>query len=571
MNYSQPHHQETRQYLAKWQEQCHKNFFLMDSDFQHCVTFYFPDNSSLKDELSQFAEKLAKEAEPLVSENYYRLNYPRLEKYNSIGENVEHIQHHPNYEKVGNIIYGSRIVERLSYFGGMLESLLFFFLSGQLGEAGHNCPFACSAGIIRVLQKAHNIPQANYFIKKLCEPSYTNNYTGAQFLTEIQGGSDVGQNATLAWQDDTSQWHIRGEKWFCSNANADLILMTARYDESIPGTKGLGLFLVPRYLDNGELNHFSILRLKEKIGTNAMASGEIVFQDTIAYPVGNVEDGFKLVMENVLHISRLCNSMCVLGMSRRAYHIAHLYAQHRIAFGQAIIHYPLVMENLAHIKAENDAALAGTLATIYLQDQFDLAKKSESKQGLLLRLLANLCKYITALWSVEHIHHSIDMLAGNGAIETFSPLPRLLRDSIVCENWEGTHNTLRLQILRDIDKFDIGTLLFKHLRSSQSLLQNKDRVLILEKHLLQLEESYQEFKQADVNIKMLLIKPLIDSMCFNFLAHHLLNEAEHQTRTQKKNSKLYSFDLFSYLHLEKKHHVNQAYFELINQVIGGKD
>ena len=80
-----------------------------------------------------------------------------------------------------------------------------------------------------------------------------------------------------------------------------------------------------------------------------------------------------------------------------------------------------------------------------------------------MRVFVNLNKYISSLWSLEHIHRAIDVLGGNGAIETFSPLPRLLRDSVVCENWEGTHNTLRMQILRDIERYKIDSLFISYL------------------------------------------------------------------------------------------------------------
>lgn len=568
MNYTQKTHDQTRAYLKQWQADCAKNFYTIDTDFQHSIKFYFAEHESLEQELQIFAEKLATEAEPLVAENYFRLNYPRLEKYSGIGQDIEHIQHHPNYEKVGNIIYGSKLLQKLSRSGGMLESLSFFFLSGQLGEAGHNCPFACSAGIVRVLQKTHTIKDAGHYIEKLCTPSYTENYTGAQFLTEIQGGSDVGQNATLAKQDEQGQWRIRGEKWFCSNANAELLLMTARYDEKVSGTKGLGLFLVPKFLANGEHNHYSILRLKEKIGTNTMASGEIAFLDAIAFPVGEVKDGFKLVIENVLHVSRLCNSVCVLGMSRRAYHVAKFYAQYRIAFGQAIINYPLVQENLAIIKSEDDAALAASFASIHLQDQFDLGEKTDEKSVLLLRLRANLCKYITALWAVEHIHHAIDMLAGNGAIETFSPLPRLLRDSIVCENWEGTHNTLRMQIARDIEKFDIGQVLMDSLQEKTAQLKQDARQEILKNQLTVYVKKYLAYKAISPALKLLAIKDIVDQMCMMMLAVDLLLEAEHQSRTQGGANKFNSFDFFVMRHFEREvREYDDAYLGLIKKIL----
>ena len=117
------------------------------------------------------------------------------------------------------------------------------------------------------------------------------------------------------------------------------------------------------------------------------------------------------------------------------------------------------------------ALLAFVVKTTSLQDKIDTDLKQQQEEKLLLRTLVNLNKYISSLWSVEHIHRAIDVLGGNGAIESFSPLPRLFRDSIVCENWEGTHNTLRMQILRDIERYKVDTLLLAYIeKESKKLL-----------------------------------------------------------------------------------------------------
>ena len=78
----------------------------------------------------------------------------------------------------------------------------------------------------------------------------------------------------------------RGEKWFCSNADADVFLMTARVAEPATGTRGLGLFLVPRLRADGSINGFRIRRLKDKLGTRSMASAEIDFVERRGDRVG---------------------------------------------------------------------------------------------------------------------------------------------------------------------------------------------------------------------------------------------------------------------------------------------
>ncbi len=529
-----------RRALDDWNKAINQNIYTTDEDFQHSVSLYF--QSRFDEELTAFGDKVVKELEPLVQENHLPQNLPRIDHYDALGCKIDKIVHHPSYEAAGNIIYGSRILERLAKPGGFLEALLFLFLSAQAGEAGHNCPLACSAGIIRVLQKVGPIPNKEHYLKMLTTPSYSGNFTGAQFVTEIQGGSDVGLNETEAFKDEHDGWRIRGEKWFCSNADAELMLVSARFDKSRPGTKGIGLFLVPAQLDSGERNLYAIRRLKDKIGTRTMATAEIEFQEAYGDAVGAPEDGFKLLMENVLHISRLFNTMCVIGMGRRAYHIAKAYAQHRVAFGQPIIQYPLIQEHLKRIEAENAALLASLFATAQLQDDFDTGKIQGDDVKLLLRTLANLNKYLSALWSVEHIHHSLDILAGNGAIESFSPIPRLLRDCIVCENWEGTHHTLRMQLLRDLERYHVGDLFLEHLGTLLGRIPaSNPRKAILNQTTERLKLNLKSLKSVPAEAQTLRVKDIADQMVLLYASTHLLIEGIEQEQAGSQ-SKLLSYD-----------------------------
>ncbi len=547
--------------LDAWKNGLKKNPYDIDTDFKHSVGLYLKEKYSVLDrELSQFAERTVQELEPLVIENNLTQNLPRIDRYDGIGNLIEKVVHHPSYEASGNIIYSSKLLERMSKPGGLLEALTFMFLSSQAGEAGHNCPIACSAGIIRVLQRTENIPQREHFIKKLIADSYTDNWTGAQFLTEVQGGSDVGENATEAKKGESGLWKISGEKWFCSNANAELILMTARFDPSVPGTKGLGLFLVPALLENGERNSYTLRRLKDKIGTRSMASAEIDFHNAIAFPIGEPSEGFKIVMENVLHISRLFNTFCMLAMARKALRIAETYAKHRVAFDQPILNYPLVKDNLARIRAENTALLASIFATSQLQDQLDLGQIKGEEYKLLLRLLANLNKYISAFWSVEHIHHSLDILAGNGAIESFSIIPRLFRDSIVCENWEGTHNVLRMQILRDILRYQIDEIFLKHIESLIAVPKNHP----IYKGMERLKRDLSLLKSASQELQSLQIKSVVYQMAVLYSALQLHIEARDQTE-RGDDSKQKCLDYFNFIHFGQDAAYTQQHLDMINQ------
>ncbi len=413
-------------------------------------------------------------------------NHPVLENWDGIGRWTASVAHHPSHREAGRAIYGTGIMTAYGEVGVDGRStgstprrptaaaphryiLTLFYLTAQAGEAGHNCPLACDAGAIRTLQHLGTAEQQAQFLPGLLDPDYDTNLTASQFLTEVQGGSDVGANAVRAEPIGThdagpgSQWSISGEKWFCSNADADVFLITARVDEPATGTRGLGLFLVPRVLPDGSLNGFRIRRLKDKLGTRSMASGEIDFASARATALGPVAEGFRNVMELVITTSRLFNAAGCAAHARRAWVVASTYAAHRTAFGRPIGQFPLVAETLAWIRADAVASLASTLMLAGLQEQVDEDVISPTDAAF-FRIAVNLNKLQTSVLAHDAVNRGIEVLGGNGAIESFSVLPRLLRDNVVYENWEGSHNVLRAQVLRDCARLGVHEGFFDALR-----------------------------------------------------------------------------------------------------------
>ena len=540
-----------RQDLQDWQNDLAINPLKLSPDFIHSLSLHMGvEFDSFSAQLDDCGDQIPR-LENLVSENDFRLNLPRLERYDGIGNRIEKIIFHPSYIEVGDIIYGTGMMRYVNEAGSLLKALGLFFLTSHAGEAGHNCPVACTAGVIRVFNAIDNFDQKSAYMQNLLHPSFKENFTGAQFLTEVQGGSDVGKNAALALKQSDGTFRIKGEKWFCSNANADLILMTARYDKSQSGTRGLGLFLVPRHTYNGKLNGFTLRRLKEKLGTRTMASAEIDFNNAFAIHMGPVDEGFKLVMQNVLHLSRIYNTFSVCGSGRRALQIAGLYAKHRKAFGNPICNYPLVQENLANIQVENMALLASAIKLAADQDEIDLLQNPTPELLLKQRLMANLNKYISALWSVQHIHNCIDVLGGNGAIESFSSLPRLLRDSIVCENWEGTHNTLRMQVLRDILRYEQDEIFMNFMHGRLAKVSIQTIKIELENHLKSTQTLFGQLRQSNSRVQTYLIKEVLDMMSIGHLALCLLEEGQDMLETRHDDLKLVALDIFMDKHIRK--------------------
>ena len=173
-------------------------------------------------------------------------------------------------------------------------------------------------------------------------------YEGATFLTERQGGSDVGANETKAVEEG-DHFKLYGEKYFASNAGMCGVAMVLARKEGAPsGTKGLTLFAVPWRNQDGTLNGIRIRRLKDKLGVRAVPSAEVEFDGADAFVVGDPAKGFYYMME-ALNLSRVCNAVASLGIMRRAYYEAKEYALKRDAFGSKLANYPMVKDTLTRL------------------------------------------------------------------------------------------------------------------------------------------------------------------------------------------------------------------------------
>lgn len=436
-----PQSEVGREALLAWKKSKPENFFTSDSYFQNLLASHLKQEyQECLPQLESVGESAARRMNELAIESNRDENLPALQRFDRLGIRQERIAFHPSYHELGTLIWKTGVLRLLAEPGKELQLGSMIYLMAQNGEAGHVCPLACTAGATRLIQQIGSSEQKNTYLPSLLESDYSKRLHASQFLTEVQGGSDVGANSSKAVpvQDQPGWFRIYGEKWFCSVIDAGLFVITARPENAMAGTKGLGLFLVPRWI-NGAINQFTVNRLKHKLGTRSMATGEVEFSGALAEQIGPLEDGFKNVVGIVLDTSRIFNALAACGFMRRAYLEARSFAQHRYAFGNAILHYPLVRRTLARMRLDTCASLSATFRILEMNE----AVKSR-------RIHVNANKYWTSLKCTQVVRHGIEILGGNGTIEDFSILPRLYRDAIVLESWEGTHNTLCMQILRDI-------------------------------------------------------------------------------------------------------------------------
>ena len=506
-----------RSALIDWNAAQPDNFFVADRNLQRLLELYW-GAEKYKDEaarLYHFGGVVATTLDELVRLSNEQENLPRLDRYNGVGERIEAVDYHPAYHQAGRLIYGSGMMQVYEEPGNNLLSLALFYLSSLNGEAGHNCPLAMTAGLIKALQAEGSPALRTRYLPQLLDSDYDSNLNGGQFLTEVQGGSDVGANAVIATPLDPAAegtWLLNGEKWFTSNVTADLILVTARVPEQGEGTRGLGLFLVPRRLEDGALNHLYIRRLKDKLGTRSMATGEVEFRDALAYQIGDLENGFRNMMVYVINTSRIFNAVGCAAIARRAYFVAWGYARYRRAFGQPVIHFPLVQDVLAKMRADAAAIFSGTMRIVHTLDEIETGKKDDAATGAFLRMALNLNKYRSSLISHEVAQQGIEILGGNGTVEDFSVLPRLLRDNVVFENWEGSHNVLLAQVQRDMRRYQVHEAFFAQVEEMLEPLPFKRLRREGLAQLAEIREQLDALLQMDELSASLPFRPLMDKL-----------------------------------------------------------
>jgi acyl-CoA dehydrogenase len=326
----------------------------------------------------------------------------------------------------------------------LVQAALCYLFEPQ--TATYLCPVSMTDAAARVLLDFGPEPLCREVVPHLVSRDPEQAWTAGQWMTEQQGGSDVGANAAEARREGGG-WRIYGRKYFCSNVGGEVVLALARPQGAGPGTRGLGLFLVPRLLAGGVRNHYRVDRLKEKLGTRGMATGEVTLEGAHAEQVGELERGFAQ-MTPMLNITRLHNAVASAASLRRGLQLARGYAGARQAFGRPLDRLPLQRQVLVEMAVRAEAALALTMRLALLLGRLERGLAGDEEQ-LLFRFAGSLVKLYTARQAVSGASEAVEALGGAGYMED-TGIARLLRDAQVLTIWEGTTNVLSLDVLRTV-------------------------------------------------------------------------------------------------------------------------
>jgi acyl-CoA dehydrogenase len=374
---------------------------------------------------------------------------PVLQPRDRFGRDEDWIDYHASYREMEQIAFGDFQFHAMSHRGGALGmdrplpavakyALQYLFVQAEFGLM---CPISVTDTSIHLIRKFADAELKEYLLPKMLSADIATQWKGTQFMTERAGGSDVGAIETVARQQDGA-WRLYGDKWFCSHADADVALLLARPEGAPAGTKGLALFALPRRLKDGSRNAYRIVRLKDKLGTRSMASGEIALEGALAYLVGRADQGFKQMMEQV-NLSRLSHGVRAAAMMRRCVNEAMTCARTRQAFGKTIIDYPLLRRQLLKIALPAEQSLSMFLFAAHAMDRSNAGDKDAES---LLRILTPLLKFRACRDNIPVATGAMEVRGGNGYIEEWVQA-RLVRDAHIGVLWEGTSNINALDII----------------------------------------------------------------------------------------------------------------------------
>lgn len=433
-----------------------QNFHSIDRQFQDLMRLYM--EPGLLHQMTPHFERLGGLAGGRLDELAMVADKhpPVLQPRDRFGRDEDWIDYHPAYREMEKIAYEEFGLHAMSHRAGVLGlaepahplvKYAFTYLFVQ-GEFGLMCPVSMS-DTSNFTMKTHASPELKRLLMdRLLSQDPTRMMKGAQLMTEKAGGSDVGALETEAERigvgaDGIERWKIHGQKWFCSHADADLALILARPRGAAAGTRGLAMFALPRRLEDGSRNRYRIVRLKDKLGTRSMASGEIVLDGATAYLVGDVNRGFKQMMSQV-NLSRLSHGVRAAAMMRRCLNEALAAARGRRAFGRAIAEYPLLRRQLMKIMLPTEQALS---MYAFSADAMGRADKGDGDAANLLRILTPVYKFRACRDNIPVASAALEVKGGLGYIEEWVTA-RLVRDAQIGTLWEGTSNINALDVVQ---------------------------------------------------------------------------------------------------------------------------
>ena len=393
-----------------------------------------------------------------ISNNIDRAGTPWVRMFDRFGKRVDEVLYPPEYQTILRKGYRAGTVWRALEEKSLVSTYQLMYTI-SFYDPGVCCPYTVSLGTAVPLAKYGSPELQARFLPHLLRKD-DSVWQGATWMTEIAGGSDLGAAVKTIARPAGNVWRLTGDKYFTSNANAELAVAAARPEGAADGVRGLALFLVPRYREDGSLNCF-IRRLKDKIATRSVPTGEIELRDSEGYLLGSADAGIYLILE-VLNLSRVANSVVSVALAQRAMADALTYSEGRTAFGKRILDHPLLHHQFESRMKALRSAFALAWESVQLLDEVWMQRPPYSDRYHLFRLVAHLAKYWTAEFAVDTAKWAMEVHGGLGVLAEFS-VERWLREAMILAIWEGTSHRQILDGLEVMERKQAHKMLMQHL------------------------------------------------------------------------------------------------------------
>lgn len=414
-----------------------QNHWDWDPDLGHILRHYWPAYTDHEEELRRFGALAGQE----VYEVAYHVDHeaaPVLVMHDLDGNRVDRARLAPAQAA---LIRELAPMNRPAYAGSPWHH--HYALGYLVADPGLYCILTITNQTAYIIHKY--APEYAEWKEKLLRGEFW----GATWMTETQGGSDLGANTLQAVRHGDA-WRLAGEKYFTSGSGlTDVAVVTARPEGAPAGPKGLALFLVPRLNQAGELN-YHVRRLKDKSATRAVPSGEVDFPGSEAHLVGKAEEGIYYTLE-VLTVSRLANAIAGMGIARKSHLEVLERVRRRRSFGRELAGHPLIRRDLTDMAVR----IAGGLALgFHAAELFDKAwheRPPYSPRYHYARFVSHLAKNRTADHAAEVTRMGMELFGGLGFLEEYA-VARWHREALITPIWEGPSNIQALDLLEAMHK-----------------------------------------------------------------------------------------------------------------------
>jgi putative acyl-CoA dehydrogenase len=431
-----------------------KNEFTEDAFLKDYLETYMPAEmlEEIRPDLERFGKRVATELVEWA--NACENNPPKLISYNAWGKRVDDIKVAPEWLLLEKTAAEEGLVA-IGYERKFAEySRLYQFTKLYLytpSSAIYTCPLAMTDGAARLIEIYGDDELKETAYKGITSRDPKQFLTSGQWMTERTGGSDVSRSMTFAYPDGDN-YLLKGHKWFTSAITANMAFTLASTEQPQPGKRApLSVFYLPIRNEDGTLNGIEVEALKDKLGTKALPTAQLLLTGSKAKLVGEKAKGVKTIA-TLFNITRIYNTISAVSYMRRAYSLCKVYSEEREAFGKKIGQHILYQKSLRELEIayESSTMLALFLARLLGKEE---CGQSDAMDEALLRLLTPVAKLYTAKQSISSASEHIEMFGGLGYLED-SNIPVMLRNAQVLSIWEGTTNVLSLDMLRAIEKED---------------------------------------------------------------------------------------------------------------------